>query len=67
MSQVLEPSAYQNVSTTVKLNGKDVKIHALCTGMVAVKTAFRARYLDRARRFGWQVVSLIWNTIVSFW
>jgi len=43
MSQILEPTAYQNVSTIVKLKGKAIKIHALCTGMVAVKTAFRAK------------------------
>ncbi len=34
---------YQNVTTTVKLKGKDVKIHALCTGTVAVKTNFRRK------------------------
>ena len=34
---------YQNVTTAVKLKGKDVKIHALCTGTVAVKTAFRTK------------------------
>ena len=34
---------YQNVSTTVKLKGEDVKIHAICTGTVAVKTAFRTK------------------------
>jgi len=34
---------FQNISTTVQLKGKPVKIHALCTGMVAVKTAFRAK------------------------
>jgi N-acyl homoserine lactone hydrolase len=34
---------YPNVTTTVKVNGKDVKVHALCTGTVAVKTAFKAR------------------------
>jgi len=40
---IIEPTVYQNVSTIVKVKGKDVKIDALCTGMVAVKTAFRAR------------------------
>src|SRR5476651_2262672 len=34
---------FQNISTTVQLKGKPVKIHALCTGMVAVKTAFKAK------------------------
>jgi N-acyl homoserine lactone hydrolase len=34
---------YQNVTTVVKLKGKDVKIHALCTGTVAVKTNFRTK------------------------
>ncbi|MFN7883075.1 MAG: hypothetical protein ACK5PF_08700, partial [bacterium] len=36
-------SNYQNVTTSVKLKGKDVKIHALCTGTVAVKTNFRTK------------------------
>lgn len=36
-------SHYQNVTTVVKLKGKDVKIHALCTGTVAVKTNFRTK------------------------
>ena len=31
---------YQNVTATVRLKGKEVKVHALCTGMVAVKTNF---------------------------
>src|SRR3954452_120912 len=43
MSQIAEPRAYQNITTTIRLKGKDVKAHALCTGMVAVKTAFRAK------------------------
>jgi glyoxylase-like metal-dependent hydrolase (beta-lactamase superfamily II) len=34
---------YQNVTTIVKLKGMDVKIHALCTGTVAVKTAFKTK------------------------
>ncbi len=34
---------YQNVTTTVKLRGKDIKVHALCTGTVAVKTNFRTK------------------------
>jgi N-acyl homoserine lactone hydrolase len=34
---------YQNVTTVVKLKGKEVKIHALCTGAVAVKTNFRTK------------------------
>ena len=33
----------QQVSTTVKLKGKDVKIHALSTGTVAVKRHFRTK------------------------
>lgn len=28
---------YPGVTTTVKLKGKDVKVHAVCTGKVAVK------------------------------
>jgi N-acyl homoserine lactone hydrolase len=35
--------AYQNVTTVVKLKGKDIKVHALCTGTVAVKTNFRTK------------------------
>jgi N-acyl homoserine lactone hydrolase len=34
---------YQNVTKTVRLKGKDIKIHALCTGTVAVKKNFRAK------------------------
>lgn len=34
---------YENRTTTVKLKGKEVKIHALCTGTVAVKTNFRTK------------------------
>ncbi|HEY9364447.1 MAG TPA: N-acyl homoserine lactonase family protein [Chitinophagaceae bacterium] len=34
---------YQNITTVVKLKGKEVKIHALCTGTVAVKTSFRTK------------------------
>jgi len=34
---------YQDRTTVVKLKGKDVKVHALCTGAVAVKRAFRSR------------------------
>ncbi|HLY72130.1 MAG TPA: N-acyl homoserine lactonase family protein [Puia sp.] len=35
--------AYQHVTKTVKLRGKDVKVHALSTGAVAVKTNFRSK------------------------
>jgi N-acyl homoserine lactone hydrolase len=34
---------YQQVTTTVKLKGKEVKVHALCTGTVAVKRNFRSK------------------------
>ncbi len=34
---------YQQSSTTIKLRGKDVKVHALCTGTVAVKQNFRTK------------------------
>lgn len=34
---------FNNVTTTVNLNGKDVKIHGLCTGSVAVKTNFKKK------------------------
>ena len=36
-------NAYPNVSTSVKLRGQEVKIHALCTGTVAVKNNFRTK------------------------
>ncbi len=36
-------TTYQNVTTVVKLRGKEVKIHALCTGAVAVKRNFRTK------------------------
>lgn len=34
---------FKNVTTTVKLKGKEVKIHGLCTGSVAVKTNFKKK------------------------
>jgi N-acyl homoserine lactone hydrolase len=34
---------YQNITTTVRLRGKEVKVHALCTGTVAVKTNFMTK------------------------
>lgn len=34
---------YQNVTTTVKLKGTAIKVHALCTGTVAIKTNFRTK------------------------
>jgi len=40
---MLNNIVYENVSTTVKLRGRDVRIHALCTGTVAVKNAFRTK------------------------
>jgi N-acyl homoserine lactone hydrolase len=43
MPQIITSTIYQNITTTVKLKGENVKVHALCTGMVAVKTAFRAK------------------------
>jgi N-acyl homoserine lactone hydrolase len=43
MSQLIRPTVYKNITTTVKLKGKEVKVHALCSGMVAVKTAFRSK------------------------
>jgi len=49
MSHEFLPICYQNVSTTVKLNGKDVKVHGLCTGTVAVKNSFQ----DKKR--GWHI------------
>jgi hypothetical protein len=34
---------YQAVSTIVRLGGKEVKVHGLCTGTVAVKRNFRKK------------------------
>ena len=34
---------YENVTTTVKVKGRDVKIHGLCVGTVAVKTTFKTK------------------------
>ena len=34
---------YQDITTIVKLKGKDVKVHALCTGTVAVKQNFKTK------------------------
>jgi N-acyl homoserine lactone hydrolase len=34
---------YQNLTTTVSLRGKEVKVHALCSGTVAVKKNFRSK------------------------
>lgn len=34
---------YPSVTTTVKLKGKDVKVHALCTGTVATKINFKTK------------------------
>ena len=43
-NNVADPAQlYQNITTTVKLKGKDVRVHALCTGTVAIKTAFRTK------------------------
>ena len=39
----MDKTIYESVSTTVLVNGKQVKIHGLCTGTVAVKTNFRTK------------------------
>ncbi len=39
----LDKNIYKSVSTTVLINGKQVKIHGLCTGTVAVKANFRTK------------------------
>ena len=36
-------SLYENVSTTVLVKGREMKVHAICTGTVAVKTNFRTK------------------------
>jgi glyoxylase-like metal-dependent hydrolase (beta-lactamase superfamily II) len=41
---IINPNpVYENVTTIVKLNGKDVKVHGLCAGTVAVKTTFKTK------------------------
>jgi N-acyl homoserine lactone hydrolase len=43
LSNKTSSAPYPNITTTVKLRGRDVKIHGLCSGTVAVKTAFRTK------------------------
>src|SRR5277367_746213 len=46
MNQIMSEEnipVYQNITTTVQLKGKSVKVHALCTGTVAVKNNFRKK------------------------
>jgi glyoxylase-like metal-dependent hydrolase (beta-lactamase superfamily II) len=38
-----DKTIYKNISTTVLVNGKPMKIHGLCTGTVAVKANFRTK------------------------
>jgi len=41
---IINPNpVYENVKTTVKLKGQDVKVHGLCVGTVAVKTTFKTK------------------------
>ncbi len=41
---IINPNpVYENVTTTVKLKGQDVKVHGLCVGTVAVKTTFKTK------------------------
>lgn len=39
----MDSAAYGNISTTVLIRGKRVKVHGICTGTVAVKTNFRTK------------------------
>jgi len=41
--KIITDGNYQNVTTTVKLKGKDVKVHALCVGTVTVKSNFKTK------------------------
>jgi len=41
--KIIADTKYQNVTTTVKLKGKDVKVHALSIGTVAVKKNFKTK------------------------
>lgn len=41
--EMTNPTMYENVSTTVLVKGKAVKVHGICTGTVAVKTNFRTK------------------------
>ena len=44
LKSIINPNpVYENVTTTVKLKGQDVKIHGLCVGTVAVKTTFKTK------------------------
>lgn len=44
LQSIINPNpSYENVTTTVKLRGEDVKIHGLCVGTVAVKTTFKTK------------------------
>lgn len=38
-----QKKVYQNVTTIVKLKGREVKVHALCVGSVAVKKNFKTK------------------------
>ena len=41
---IINPNpVYENVTTTVKLKGQDVKVHGLCVGTVALKTTFKTK------------------------
>ena len=42
-NKMFSPGSYENVSITVLLKGKEVKVHGICTGTVAVKTKFRTK------------------------
>ncbi len=43
LTSMIKFSAYQNVTTIVQLKGKEVKIHGLCIGTVAVKKNFKTK------------------------
>lgn len=43
MQQPSYRPSYQNITTTVQLRKKDIKVHGLCTGTVAVKKNFRTK------------------------
>lgn len=42
-SPQINQAAYANVTRIVKLRGQEIKIHALCTGTVAIKNSFKKK------------------------
>jgi N-acyl homoserine lactone hydrolase len=43
MEQTAISRSFKNITTSVRIHGKDVKVHGLCTGTVAVKKNFKTK------------------------